>query len=35
MNHCVAEKIKTNLDWDLLELNCNVRPLDGLARRQE
>ena len=22
--------LKTDLDWDLVELNCNVRPPDGL-----
>ena len=33
VNHCVIEILKTDLDLDLLELNCNVHPLDGLAHK--
>ena len=33
VNHCVIEMLKTDLDVDLLELKCNVHPLDGLAHK--
>ena len=33
VNYCVIEMLKTDLDVDLLELKCNVHPLDGLAHK--
>ena len=31
MNHCVRVQLEHYLDIELLELKCNVHPLDGLA----
>ncbi|KAG1681796.1 hypothetical protein GQR58_011602 [Nymphon striatum] len=31
VNHCVVEKLKSTMDIELLELKCNVHPLDGMA----
>ena len=33
VKHCVIEMLKTDLDADLLEVKCNVHPLDGLAHK--
>ena len=31
VNHCVRKELEENLDVQLLELKCNVHPLDGIA----
>ena len=31
VNHCVRVQLEENLNIDLLEIKCNVHPLDGLA----
>ena len=31
VNHCVRVQLEQRLNIELLELNCNVHPLDGLA----
>ena len=31
VNHCVRVQLEQRLNSELLELNCNVHPLDGLA----
>ncbi|KAK6183327.1 hypothetical protein SNE40_010829 [Patella caerulea] len=31
VNHCVRVQLENDLDKELLELKCNVHPLDGLA----
>ena len=31
MNHCVWQQLQENLNINLLEINCNVHPLDGVA----
>ena len=33
MNHCVVESLQLALDTDLLELNYNIHPLDGIAKK--
>ena len=33
MNHCVVESLQLALDTDLLELKCNIHPLDGIAKK--
>ena len=33
VNHCVVEYLKSKLDINLLELKCNVHPLDGIANK--
>lgn len=31
VNKCVCEKLEDDLDTELLQLTCNVHPLDGAA----
>ena len=31
--HCVVQSLQSSLDIELLELKCNVHPLDGIAKR--
>ena len=33
VNHCVVEKLQSDLDIQLLELKCNVHPLEGIAKK--
>ena len=33
MNHCVVQILQSSLEIKLLELKCNVHPLDGIAKR--
>ena len=33
VNHCVVEALQQDLDIQLLELKCNVHPLDGIAKK--
>ena len=33
VNHCVVQCLQSSLDMELLELKCNVHPLDGIAKR--
>ena len=33
VNHCVVQSLRSSLDIELLELKCNVHPLDGIAKR--
>ena len=33
VNHCARKLLEEKLDIELLELNCNVHPLDGIAGR--
>ena len=33
MNHCVVQSLESSLDIELLELKCNVHPLDGIAKK--
>ena len=32
-NHCDVEYLKSKLDINLLELKCNVHPLNGIANK--
>ena len=32
VNHCVVQALNTDLDIELLELKCNVHPIDGIAQ---
>ncbi|CAL1529534.1 unnamed protein product, partial [Lymnaea stagnalis] len=31
VNHCVVERLEHDLQTQLIQLNCNLNPLDGLA----
>ena len=33
VNHCVVQALNTDLDIELLELKCNVHPIDGIANK--
>ena len=33
VNHCVVEYLKSKLHINLLELKCNVHPLNGIANK--
>ena len=33
VNHCVVQKLQDDLNIELLELKCNVHPLDGIAHK--
>ncbi|KAG1681429.1 PiggyBac transposable element-derived protein 1 [Nymphon striatum] len=33
VNHCVVQKMKTSMDIELLQLKCNIHPLDGIASK--
>ena len=33
VNHCVVQALNTDLDIELLELKCNVHPIDGIAKK--
>ena len=33
VNHGVAQNLQSSLNTELLELKCNVHPLDGIAKR--
>ena len=33
VNHCVLQSLQSALDIELLELKCNVHPLDGIAKK--
>ena len=33
VNHCVVQSLQSSLEIELLELKCNVHPLDGIAKR--
>ena len=33
VNHCVVQSLQSTLDIELLELKCNVHPLDGIAKK--
>ena len=33
VNHCVVHNLQSALDIELLELKCNVHPLDGIAKK--
>ena len=33
VNHCVVEALQQDLDIQLLQLKCNVHPLDGIAKK--
>ena len=33
VNHCVIEKLQSDLDIQLLELKCNVHPLEGVSKK--
>ena len=33
VNHCVVQSLQSALDIELLELKCNVHPLDGIAKK--
>ena len=33
VNHCVVQHLQSQMDVELLELNCNVHPLDGIAKK--
>ena len=33
MNHCVVQILQSSLEIKLLELKCNVHPLDGIAKK--
>ena len=33
VNHCVLQSLQSALDTELLELKCNVHPLDGIAKK--
>ena len=33
VNHCVVQHLQLQMDVELLELNCNVHPLDGIAKK--
>ena len=33
VNHCVVEALQQDLDIHLLELKCNIHPLDGIAKK--
>ena len=33
VNDCVVEALQQDLDIQLLELKCNVHPLDGIANK--
>ena len=33
VNHCVVQSLQSSLNTELLELKCNVHPLDGIAKR--
>ena len=33
VNHCVVEKLQSDLDIQLLELKCNVYPLEGISKK--
>ena len=33
VNHCVVQALNTDLDIELLELKCNVYPIDGIAKK--
>ena len=33
VNHCVVQNLQSALDIELLELKCNVHPLDGIAKK--
>ena len=33
VNHCVVQRLQSSFDTELLELKCNVHPLDGIAKR--
>ena len=32
VNHCVVQQLKTAFEIELLELKCNIHPLDGIAK---
>ena len=33
VNHCVVQRLQENLETELLELKCNIHPLDGIAKK--
>ena len=33
VNHCVVEKLQSDLDIQLFELKCNVHPPEGISRK--
>ena len=33
VNHCVVRKMREDLDMELLELKCNLHPLDGISNK--
>ena len=33
VNHCVVKKLEEDLNMELLELKCNVHPLDGISHK--
>lgn len=33
VNHCVVQALNADLDIELLELKCNVHPIDGIAKK--
>ena len=33
VNHCVTERLKDSFNTDLLELHCNIHPLDSISSK--
>ena len=33
VNHCVVEKLQSDLDIQVLELKCNVHPPEGISKK--
>ena len=33
VNHCVVQRLQENFETELLELKCNIHPLDGIAKK--
>ena len=33
LNHCLVEKMQSDFDVQLLELQCNVHPLEGISKK--
>ena len=33
VNHCLVQQLKTAFEIELLELKCNIHPLDGIAKK--
>ena len=33
VNHCVVQSLQDKLEIELLELKCNIHPLDGISKK--